>query len=380
MRSSSTGRGALFPSRVLNLRAWREGALFMIAWVTSMALVFLSVYTALEAAPQLAGAERSYAWLKLLAAVTAFIFGSRWNIFLVFAFLADRVAKRPKALLREQPLVSILVPCFNESSTIEPALTSLLSLDYPALEIIVVDDGSTDDTFQKASRFPVTLPGRSIRVLSKPNGGKWSALNGGFHQSKGELVLCVDADSRLASASLTHAVAHLADPEVGAVAGQVRVRNRDNRGTRFQALEYLIGNGAVRLTQSLFGCVLVVPGPIGLFRRAVLEEVWLQHNHCFPLAPGAAPGPFAHDTFAEDFDLSMSILCLGHQIVYEPRAVSLTKAPATAFTLMNQRYRWTRGSLQVLRKFFRRAREEPAPLPARLWLWIITSYVFDLVL
>lgn len=176
-------------------------------------------------------------------------------------------------------------------------------------------------------------------------------------------------------------VRRMGDERVAGVAGQMRVRNRMNLITRLQGLEYLMANGALRLGQGLFGTVLIVPGPIGLFRRSAMEKVY--GNYGFTLQDGhdgRMSGPFEGDTFAEDFDLSLAILCQGGRIVYEPEAISRTKAPDRHFALLNQRYRWTRGAMQVLRKFTRRVRQNPRVLRPRLLIWILFTYVPDLFL
>ena len=260
-------------------------------------------------------------------------------------------------------------------------MESLLELDYPSYEILVINDGSTDDTLRKAKRYEGRFGGVSVRVFDKPNGGKWSALNLGFKRSSGELILCVDADSRLEPGSLRRMVNRIRSPRVAAVAGQVRVRNRHNLLTQLQSLEYQMGNGAVRMGQSYFGTILVIAGALGLFRRSAMEEVLLRNINDPCGNPGAASGPYEGNTFAEDFDLSLSILSLGGRIVYEPLAVSFTTAPDSVPSLISQRYRWLRGSFQVLYKFFRRARsgKEASP-PGRVMAWILLTYVPDLAL
>ena len=277
------------------------------------------------------------------------------------------------------PLVSVFVPAHNEAENIEAALESLLTLDYPCFEVIVVDDGSTDDTYERALPFAGTYDRCTLRVYRKPNGGKWSAHNLAFRRSLGELVLCLDADSRVDPASLQCMVVHMANPEIAAVAGQIRVRNRGNLLTRLQAMEYLMGNGCARMAMSYSGTVLIVAGPLGLFRRCVLEEVFLQYGrNNQKLTEGQVEGPFEGDTFAEDFDLSMAVLALGGQVRYEPAAVSYTRAPDTVFALLSQRYRWCRGTIQVLRKYFRRAISSPHIRRPRLLAWLAVTYLFDL--
>jgi len=232
------------------------------------------------------------------------------------------------------PSVSIIVPCFNEGVVIESAIRSLLNLLYPGVEIVVVDDGSTDDTAVRARRYEGRHGSSSVRVIRQRNAGKGEALNHGIRESSGELVMCVDADSRLEPGVLLYAVRHFENPKVGAVAGNVKVVNRHNLLTRMQALEYIEGLNMVRRSQGYFSAVNVIPGPLGIFRRAVLEEV----------------GGYDSDTFAEDCDITIKILGHGWKITYEPYAITWTEAPETIRAFFRQRYRWTRGILQSLRK------------------------------
>lgn len=246
-------------------------------------------------------------------------------------YLAEYLA-RPEAMAL--PPVSIIVPAYNEGVVIESSIRSLLNLQYPDLEILVIDDGSKDDTFARAKRFEGRNGRTVVRVLHKENGGKGAALNFGIAASRGEFVLTVDADSRLEPASLLYAVQHFKNPRVGAVAGNVKVGNRHKLITKMQALEYIEGLNMVRRSQGYFSAVNIIPGPLGLFRRTVLDEVG-----CYEL-----------DTFAEDCDITIKILIHGWKIEYEPFAITWTEAPETIRDFFRQRYRWTRGILQSLRK------------------------------
>ena len=279
------------------------------------------------------------------------------------------------------PTVSILVPAFNEAARIEKALQGILDLDYPNLEAIVVDDGSTDDTFARAQAFAGFRGGKRISVVTKPNGGKWSALNLAFHLARNDLIVCVDADSQLEPGSVKLLARHFDDPKLGGCCGRVVVRNCNSLITRLQQLEYMMLNGVLRQAQSAFGMVLVAPGPISMFRRRVLQEVWSSWGQAERLPieePGKEVfGPWEHDTFAEDADLTLNILLTGHTVTYEPRAVSRTAAPHDTLTLLNQRYRWTRGNFQASVKAWRRFRIAPkAPRLLPLWLG---SLIFETV-
>jgi biofilm PGA synthesis N-glycosyltransferase PgaC len=232
------------------------------------------------------------------------------------------------------PPVTIIVPVHNEAVVIESALRSLLELDYPAYDVIVVDDGSTDATYKIASRMEGRYGGVTLRVVTKTNGGKASALNAGIALARTPFVLCMDGDSRLTRDTLLHAMRQFADPRVGAVAGNVKVVNRNNAWTRLQALEYIEGLNMPRRAQGFLRVVNIIPGPIGIFRRDVLLSV----------------GGYDTDTFAEDADVTLKILMSGWHVAYEERAIAWTEAPETFLQLIKQRYRWTRGILQALRK------------------------------
>lgn len=232
-----------------------------------------------------------------------------------------------------QPFVSIIVPAFNEGQLIAQVLESLRAVRYPRFEVIVVDDGSSDQTFLRALPFR-RRRGVEYRVLTKSNGGKFDALNHGIAQARGEIVVCIDGDSALHPDALRHCVAHFEDPRVGAVAGNVRVANRRTPWSLLQALEYVVGYGLAKRAQSAARVVTIVPGPLGAFRKSALSHA----------------GGYDGDSFAEDFDLTVKLLGAGWHIVYEPRAVVCTEAPEHTLELLRQRYRWTRGSLQVLRK------------------------------
>jgi len=296
----------------------------------------------------------------LLVAVGTFIL-LRWIIIQGLAFTElNRVRRSHPMEPGALPFVSILVPAYNESETVEAALQSLIHLDYPAYEVIFVDDGSSDDTYAKARPIAGKYGHCTVQVFTKPNGGKWSALNFAYEKARGDLLLFVDADSGLARDALKVMVPRLLSSGAAAVSGQVTIRNRINMLTRFQSMEYLLGNGGMRTALSALGVVTVVPGPIGLYRREILEEIrrlpGTQPKDAASRKPGDAFGPLSGETFAEDFQLSLSALALGGRIVYEPRAYAYTKCPEDISALMNQRYRWFRGTWQVYAIYWRQLR------------------------
>ena len=272
-----------------------------------------------------------------IVVVTAFLMitMTRYLVLLWLGYLQHVEAKtRVEADERFEPLVTILVPAYNEEAVIQGAIRSLLELDYPAYDVLVIDDGSTDQTYAKAAELEGYYGRATVRVVSKSNGGKASALNTGIGLARTPFVLCMDGDSRLSAGTLKYAMPHFRNPHVGAVAGNVKVVNRRNLWTRLQALEYIEGLNMARRAQGFVHAVNIVPGPIGIFRRDALSRA----------------GGYDTDTYAEDADLTLKLLTHGWHIVYEDQAIAYTEAPENLFDLLKQRYRWTRGIMQALRK------------------------------
>jgi len=266
----------------------------------------------------------------------------RYAVVMLFSFMEHmeyQVKKREQAPTTARddsalPLVTLVVPAYNEGPVIEAAITSLLKLDYPQFEVIVVDDGSTDDTYERALAVARQSQTVQVRVLTKPNGGKADALNTGMTHARGEFILNMDGDTKLSRNTLRACIRHFDDPKIGAVAGNVKVLNRENVWTRVQALEYIEGLAMARKAQSFLRSVNIIPGPLGMFRKSVLQQV----------------GGYDDDTFAEDCDLTLKMLMRGWHVAYEPTAIAWVETPSGLLDLLKQRYRWTRGILQAMRK------------------------------
>ena len=230
------------------------------------------------------------------------------------------------------PLVSIIVPAYNEEVNAVNSLNNLLKTDYPNFEIIFIDDGSKDSTFEKVN---AAFKNESrIKVLSKPNGGKASALNFGIARSTAGFVVCIDADTKLLPDAVSKLMAHFGDAKVGAVAGNVKVGNEVNLITRWQAIEYITSQNFDRKAFAALNAITVVPGAIGAFRKKAIEEA----------------GAFTTDTLAEDCDLTVRILRCGYLIKNENAAIALTEAPETVRMFLKQRFRWSFGVMQTFWK------------------------------
>lgn len=257
-------------------------------------------------------------------------------------------------VLAEYPSFSVIIPACNEGLVIESSIAAAMSLSYPNFEVIVVDDGSTDDTYEKAAALSSHYGEHRLRVFKKANGGKGSALNAGIRYARGELILCTDADSRLDRGVLRKSACHFADSSIGAVAGNVKVANRLNTLTRLQALEYIQGLNLVRMAQSALSRVTVIPGPVGIFRKSVLDAV----------------GGYATNTFAEDCDITLEIMLRGGRIKYDMDVIAWTEAPETASALINQRYRWSRGIMQAILKHKQSLSRPSSGFVTWLSLWL----------
>ena len=230
-----------------------------------------------------------------------------------------------------RPTVGVIVPAYNEGIVLEKTIRSLRASSYKKIEIIMIDDGSKDDTWSIMQRI-VRRYKSGVRAIHQENTGKSGALNNAIKQVDCELVICLDADTVFERRTIAHLIKHFISPDVGAVAGVVKVGNATNYITRWQALEYTIGQMLERNAQSLLNAVTIVPGACGAWRRqAVLDA-----------------GGFSHRTLAEDCDLTYMIHKLGFRVIQENHARAYTEAPHTLRDLMKQRFRWTFGSIQAL--------------------------------
>lgn len=240
------------------------------------------------------------------------------------------------------PTVTVVVPAYREEKVIAKTIASLLAQDYPGeLDVVVVDDGSPDGTYEAAAS--AYRGNARVAVHRKANGGKASALNYGIGRARGEIIVALDADTVFHTDTVRRLVQPLEDPHVGAVAGNAKVGNRLNLVTRWQAVEYVSSQNLDRRAFALLDCITVVPGAVGAWRKSVIDDL----------------GGFSEDTLAEDQDLTIAIHRAGHAVAYVPEAVALTEAPDTLRGLANQRFRWSFGTLQCMWKY-RRALLRPS--------------------
>ncbi len=229
----------------------------------------------------------------------------------------------------------MIVPAYNEESVVARTISGILASSYRNLEVIVVDDGSHDNTFGVLQSAFGTDP--RVALIRIANGGKANALNVGLSRAKGEIIVALDADTQFNRDTIGRLVRWFADETVGAVAGNAKVGNRINMITRWQALEYIVAQNLERRALAALGTLTVVPGAVGAWRRSVLNEL----------------GGFRGDTLAEDQELTIAVQQAGYRVVFDSSAIAWTEAPATARALAKQRFRWAYGTLQCLWKYRR---------------------------
>jgi len=233
---------------------------------------------------------------------------------------------------RKPPLVTVIVPALNEEDTIGKTITSLMESTYPteSLEIIVVDDGSTDNTYAIAREYSRQKK-PDIRVVSKAvRGGKASCLALGLEMASGEFIVSVDSDTTFDRDAIPNLLRAFNDPDVGAVSGNVKVRNSGtNLLTALQYCEYLIGISMGRRWLAKVNMLTIVSGAFGAYRRKVLEDT------------GAwDPG------IGDDSNVTLKTRKSGYKVAFEPEAVVMTNAPTSLRKLFIQRRRWNRSFIR----------------------------------
>ncbi|MDQ1017176.1 glycosyltransferase [Streptomyces afghaniensis] len=226
--------------------------------------------------------------------------------------------------------VTVLVPAYNEEAGIGSTLRSLLDSTHRELQVVVIDDGSTDRTADIAE----SVGDPRVEVVRQPNSGKAAALNTGLAHARYDIVVMVDADTVFEPDAIERIVQPLAHPAVGAVSGNTKVGNRRGLLARWQHLEYVFGFNLDRRMFEVLECMPTVPGAIGAFRRDAVIGV----------------GGVSEDTLAEDTDLTMALWRAGWRVLYEESAVAWTEVPTSVRQLWRQRYRWCYGTLQAMWK------------------------------
>jgi len=305
----------------------------------------------------------------------------KYFIFLVLAsYFPYRVKRRELKLLKQEfkqhgaispykPKVSVIIPAWNEEIGVLKTVRSVLKNDYVLSEIIIVNDGSTDQTKERVNTFideynkylastEARRPAHPIRIYSVPNGGKGKALNHGIREARGEIILTIDADSVLAPNAITNLVKYFRDKRVSAVVGQVRIGNTNGRIIgRMQQLEYLFGFYFKR-AHCVLGAEYIYGGACAAFRKNATFDYF---------------GHFDEVNKTEDIEMSMRTKFHGLKSCYAEDVICYTEGASNYFGLINQRLRWKKGRFETFlvyrRMFFSFDRHHNKPLS-----WFILPY------
>jgi cellulose synthase/poly-beta-1,6-N-acetylglucosamine synthase-like glycosyltransferase/peptidoglycan/xylan/chitin deacetylase (PgdA/CDA1 family) len=232
----------------------------------------------------------------------------------------------------DQPGVSILIPAYNEELTILATVESVLQSDYPLFEIIVINDGSKDNTLKILTKKYKNNP--LVKILDKQNGGKAAASNSGIKLSKYDYLIGIDADSYLKKDAITKLMRNFYSDEIAGVAGNIHIGNFGSLLTQTQRAEYIFGQSFDKEIAGFMNSIAVIPGAIGAWRKQSIIDV----------------GGYNTSTITEDTDLTLSILKTGKTIVYEREAIVITEVPGTLSQFFKQRKRWMFGTLQCIWK------------------------------
>ena len=279
----------------------------------------------------------TYSWLQG-AVTTLFLAAIGLGLARLLALCGLALVGRARANKRGVPAdagelsVSVLIPAFNEAKVIAASVRQILASTHRKVRIIVIDDGSTDGT---SDVVRASFAGdQRVSLVTTQNGGKARAINFGLAHADGDIIVVLDADTQFEPQTISRLVRWFADPTVGAVAGNAKVGNRLNMLTRWQALEYVTAQNLERRALATLGCITVVPGAVGAWRREAIVKL----------------GGFPSNTLAEDQDLTIMVQRAGYKALFDQQAIAWTEAPDTMDGLAKQRFRWAFGTLQCLWK------------------------------
>lgn len=263
-------------------------------------------------------------WLAILLGILRILF---LGVLALLNYFKDKKQGDP-VIGTFTPKVSIIVPAYNEEVNCVATVKSLLQQDYPHYEIIFIDDGSKDKTFERITA--AFGNNEQVKAYRKENGGKASALNYGIERAGSDFLLCIDADTQLKKDALSKMMPYFKDDRVGAVAGNVKVGNTQKILTQWQSIEYITAQNFDRRAFDYINGITVVPGAIGAFSKKAMQDT----------------GGFATDSLAEDCDLTIRILRQGYIIRNCTAAIAVTEAPESISQFLKQRFRWCYGVMQ----------------------------------
>lgn len=265
--------------------------------------------------------------------ITAIILGILRVIFVTVLSIIKRISNKKKSFhTGYHAPVTVVIAAYNEEKVICKTVESVLRSNYPDIDVIVIDDGSKDNTSNEIINH--FSNDQRVRLINQQNSGKAAALNNAINFANGDILVSLDADTQISKDAISLLVRHFEDPKIGAIAGNVKVGNRTNIFTKWQAIEYITSQNIDRQGYSLLNAITVVPGAIGAWRKSAIKEV----------------GGYITDTLAEDMDLTWRLRKNGWKVDTENEAIGYTEAPDTISSFFKQRFRWSFGTLQCLWK------------------------------
>lgn len=257
-----------------------------------------------------------------------------FGVFIFLTFFEHRKKMYLTQPKENFPLVSLILPCYNEEENVAMVLDSLLALDYPKdkLEIVVIDDGSGDKTLSIGQEFVNKYS--NVKIFHKENGGKYTALNYGLTKVQGELIGCVDADCFVEKSALRKMIGYFNDVETMAVTATIKIMRPGNILDGIQTVEYLVAAFLRKIT-SFWGSIIVTPGPLSVFRREVFTKI----------------GPYRKAHFTEDLEMAFRMQTHNMKIIHCLDSCVYTRGQSTIKSLCRQRLRWQRGFLLNLKDY-----------------------------
>jgi poly-beta-1,6-N-acetyl-D-glucosamine synthase len=314
--------------------------------------------------------------LYAMANITMTIFVVAWllravPLLVISSFYRSYVARmkaRARAVRKGKPyapLVSVIIPAYNEQVGIVPTLKTLLASTFHSVEVLVINDGSTDATEERVLAFlrkyrqatHADIAAIQIRYYRKENGGKGSALNYGISKARGEIICTFDADCVVTKDCIERFVSYFVEPSIMACAGNIKIANQQTTIGIMQYLEYLM---AFRMKQAeaMLGVVLVIGGAASAFRKSVFDTL------------------NGYDTrmLTEDMEMSFRIQRAGMRIFYAHDAMVYTEGPSTWKGLRKQRVRWKRGRVETMHAY--RSSVGSTLLTNRVFFWMVMPLVY----
>jgi cellulose synthase/poly-beta-1,6-N-acetylglucosamine synthase-like glycosyltransferase len=302
------------------------------------------------------------------------VFGAFSLVYYPLALIAE-IRRRPNPIFQENPpLISIIIPAYNEEKVIAHCIESILKSGYPRLELIMVDDGSKDNTYAIMKKYELAqysagydISGNPydytfikkktqltlIKAISQANAGKAAALNRGVLESHGELLFFVDADGMFTRRTIPEMLKQFTSPKVGGVCGNDSPVNLNRLQTRLICLQTHVSTSFVRRALAEINCLPIISGNIGVFRRIALKATVLPPKPVITYSAGetwpeGVPGPFVEGFLGEDLELTWRIHRAGYKVNFAPQAIVFAEVPSTIGGLWRQRVRWARGYLQTV--------------------------------